>query len=99
MASLQPSNKPPLTLTSILSPTQALKFGRVQGMPDGSDYVIYGAASLRTGAKNASGENISVGCLLKLEMNVQANALRLTVRTLHPAATAALMDTGKALFA
>lgn len=67
-------------------------------MPDSSDYVLYGVASLRTGAKGTNGENISVGCMVKLEMNVQANALRVTLRTVHPAATAALMDTARTLF-
>ena len=45
-------------------------------------YVLYGAASLRTGALAAggSGEKVSVGCMIKIEMNVQANAMRLTVR-------------------
>lgn len=71
----------------------------MSGLPDSSEYVIYGAASMRTGAKSPSGDNISVGCLAKLEMNVQANALRVTLRTVHPAASAALMETIKTLFA
>lgn len=70
----------------------------MEGIPGASDYVLYGAASLRTGAKNANGEKISVGCLGKIEINVQANALRVTFRTLHPAATTALMETVKSLF-
>lgn len=77
--------------------TSLLQFGRVTGMPDESEFVIYGAGSLRTGSLTPTGEKISVGCLVKIEMNVQANALRLTIRTLHPAATAALQSTGKAL--
>jgi hypothetical protein len=76
---------------------QTLKFGRVQGLPDSSDFVIYGAASLKTGARTPTGEKINVGCLVKIEMNLQANALRVTLRTLHPAASSALMDTAKAL--
>ena len=74
-----------------------MKFGRVNGMPDSSEYVIYGAASLRTGAKTGTGEKISVGSLVKLEMNVQANAIRVTFRTLHPAATTAFMEVAKLL--
>lgn len=68
-------------------------------MPDGTEFVIYGACSLRTGAKNPAGEAISVGCMTKIEMNVQANALRVTVRTVHPAASTAIMETVKGLFA
>ena len=51
-------------------------------LADASEYVLYGAASLRTGALAAggSGEKVSVGCMIKIEMNVQANAMRLTVR-------------------
>eukprot|EP00981_Chlorochromonas_danica_P010260 scaffold3058_cov165-Ochromonas_danica.AAC.51 len=74
-----------------------LKFCRVQGLPDSSDYVIYGAASLKTGARTPAGEKINVGCLAKIEMNVQANAMRVTLRTLHPAASNALMETAKEL--
>lgn len=79
--------------------TTALKFGRVVGVPGESDYVVHGAASLRTGAVTATGEKISIGCLVKLEMNVQSNAVRVTVRTLHPAASLAVMATAKALLA
>jgi len=74
-----------------------MKFGRVLGLPDATDYVIYGASSLRTGAKTPAGEKINVGCLVKIEMNIQANALRVTLRTLHPAATTAIMDSAKSL--
>lgn len=87
----------PSQILNALSST--LRFGHVTGLPDSTEYVIYGASSLRTGAKNAAGENISVGCMAKIEMNVQANALRVTLRTVHPAASAALMETVKGLFA
>jgi hypothetical protein len=75
-----------------------LKFGRVLGLQDATDYVIYGASSLRTGAKGPNGEKINVGSLIKIEMNVQSNALRVTLRTVHPAATTALMETTKSIF-
>ena len=39
------------------------------------------------------------GCLVKIEMNVQSNAIRVTARTLHPAATQAVMATAKSLLA
>jgi len=77
--------------------TSALRFGRITGMPDESEYVIYGAASLRTGAVQPSGEKISVGCLVKIEMDVGRNALRITARTLHPAATQTLFACARSL--
>jgi AP-2 complex subunit alpha len=80
--------------------SSALKFGRIKGMPDESDYVIYGAATLRTGAQVPGGgptDKVSIGCLIKIEMNVQANALRVTARTIHPSATNAIMATAKSL--
>ena len=52
---------------------------------------------MRTGTTTPTGEKISIGCLLKLEMNVQSHAIRATLRTLHPAATAAIMATVRAL--
>lgn len=51
--------------------------------------------ALRTGTMTATGEKVTVGCLAKIEMNVQANAMRITFRTLHPSATSALMATAK----
>lgn len=67
-------------------------------MPDESEFVLYGAAQLRTGAVN-NGQKVSIGCLAKIEMNVQANAIRVTFRTQFPAATAAILQTAKALLA
>lgn len=76
----------------------ALKFGRIKGMADESDFVIYGAATLRTGAVVPGGtDKVSIGCLIKIEMNVQANAFRITTRTIHPSATSAIMATAKEL--
>ena len=77
--------------------TKALKFGKVTNMPDESEYVIYGASSLKTGAVGASGEKINVGCLVKIEMNVQSNAIRLSARTLHPAATSSIFECARSL--
>jgi hypothetical protein len=88
----------PVVPESVLAAlTQSLKFAHASGLPDESEYVLYGAASLRTGALAPSGEKISVGCLAKVEMNVQANALRVTFRTIHPVASQALMTTAKTL--
>lgn len=79
--------------------TTALQFGEVVGVTGGSDTVLFGAATLRTGASTPTGEKVSIGCLVKLEINLQANALRVTTRTLHPAATQALLATVKTLLA
>ncbi len=81
----------------LLGMTKALKFGKVTNMPDESEFVIYGASSLKTGAIGPNSEKISVGCLVKIEMNVQSNAIRLTARTLHPAATLAIFECARAL--
>jgi hypothetical protein len=83
----------PEDIQAILSST--LRFSPSSGLPDESEFVLYGAASLRTGAVKPSGEKVTVGCLAKIEMNVQANAMRVTVRTTHPAASTALMFTAK----
>lgn len=74
-----------------------MKYHPIQGMPDGTDFVIYGAASLRTGALNAASEKISVGNLIKLEMNIQANAVRVTIRAVHPSASISLLQVIKSL--
>lgn len=82
--------------TSILMHvTASLKFARIVGMSDESEYVVNGASMIRTGAPGPNGEKISVGCLLKIEMNIQAKKVRLTVRTVHPAATSALFICAK----
>ena len=76
---------------------QILKFGPVHGLDDESQYVIYGAASLRTGALTANGEKITVGSLAKVEMSIETNALRVAIRTLHISASQALMNSAKSL--
>lgn len=79
--------------------SSALRFGRATGMPDESNYVIYGGATLRTGTAvpGHPSDKVSIGCLIKIEMNIEANALRVTTRTIHPSATSAIMQTAKAL--
>jgi len=77
--------------------TSTMKFAHTTGMPDESEYVLYGAASLRTGALTSAGEKISVGCLAKVEMNVEAQAIRVTFRTLHPSASTSMLATIKTL--
>ena len=53
---------------------------------------IQTATALRTGTVNAGGEKISVGCLIRLEMNEAAGAFRLTVRTAVPHVSTALAE-------
>jgi hypothetical protein len=74
-----------------------LKFARVEGLPDATEFVIYGSASLHTGAIGEDGEKVSINCLVKIEMNVQANAMRVTLRSVQPAAAQAILKTVKNL--
>ena len=64
----------------------------VEGVDDGGGTILSGATALRTGTLNAGGEKISVGCLVRLEMNEAAAAFRLTVRTAVPHVSTALSD-------
>ena len=64
----------------------------VEGVDDGNGTILSGATALRTGTMNAGGEKISVGCLVRLEMNEAAAAFRLTVRTAVPHVSTALSE-------
>ena len=64
----------------------------VDGVDDGGGTIMSGATALRTGTVNAGGEKISVGCLVRLEMNEAAGAFRLTVRTAVPHVSTALSE-------
>jgi AP-2 complex subunit alpha len=55
--------------------TEGLKFGRCQGC-DPTPWTVSGAATFRTGAKDLNGNNINVGCLVRVEANPQAGAFR-----------------------
>jgi AP-2 complex subunit alpha len=68
-----------------------LKFGRCQGV-DPTPWTVSGAATFRTGAKDMNGNNINVGCLLRIEANPKANAFRVTTRTLHPLCSKAIKN-------
>ena len=68
-----------------------LKFGRCQGV-DPTPWTVSGAATFRTGAKDANGNNINVGCLVRVEANPKANAFRVTTRTLHPLCSKAIKN-------
>ncbi len=71
--------------------TDGLKFGRCQGC-DPTPWTVSGAATFRTGAKDANGHNINVGCLVRVEANPQAGAYRVTTRTLHPICSRAVKN-------
>ena len=68
-----------------------LKFGRCHGV-DPTLWTVSGAATFRTGAKDANGNNINVGCLVRVEANPKANAFRVTTRTLHPLCSKAIKN-------
>ena len=55
--------------------TDGLKFGRCQGC-DPTPWTVSGAATFRTAAKDVNGNNINVGCLVRVEANPQAGAFR-----------------------
>eukprot|EP00980_Cylindrotheca_fusiformis_P006242 scaffold1336_cov158-Cylindrotheca_fusiformis.AAC.4 len=71
--------------------TNGLKFGRCQGC-DPTPWTVSGAATFKTGAKDANGNNINVGCLVRVEANPQAGAFRVTTRTLHPLCSKAVKN-------
>eukprot|EP00571_Detonula_confervacea_P014705 CAMPEP_0172297618 /NCGR_PEP_ID=MMETSP1058-20130122/569_1 /TAXON_ID=83371 /ORGANISM="Detonula confervacea, Strain CCMP 353" /LENGTH=1006 /DNA_ID=CAMNT_0013006787 /DNA_START=1496 /DNA_END=4516 /DNA_ORIENTATION=+ len=68
-----------------------LKFGQCDGV-DPTPWTVSGAATFRTGAKDANGNNINVGCLVRVEANPKANAFRVTTRTLHPLCSKAVKN-------
>lgn len=71
--------------------TDGLKFGRCPGC-DPTPWTVSGAATFRTGAKDMNGNNINVGCLVRVEANPQAGAFRVTTRTLHPLCSKAVKN-------
>jgi AP-2 complex subunit alpha len=71
--------------------TDGLKFGRCEGC-DTTPWTCSGAATFRTGAKDVNGNNINVGCLVRVEANPQAGAFRVTTRTLHPLCSRAVKN-------
>eukprot|EP00594_Rhizosolenia_setigera_P012913 CAMPEP_0178977564 /NCGR_PEP_ID=MMETSP0789-20121207/24565_1 /TAXON_ID=3005 /ORGANISM="Rhizosolenia setigera, Strain CCMP 1694" /LENGTH=640 /DNA_ID=CAMNT_0020666989 /DNA_START=931 /DNA_END=2853 /DNA_ORIENTATION=- len=71
--------------------TEGLKFGRCRGC-DPTPWTVSGAATFRTGAKDQNGNNINVGCLVRVEANPQAGAFRVTTRTLHPLCSKAVKN-------
>eukprot|EP00934_Nitzschia_sp_Nitz4_P008342 Nitzschia sp. Nitz4//scaffold55_size114948//11408//14736//NITZ4_003882-RA/size114948-snap-gene-0.166-mRNA-1//1//CDS//3329554473//8332//frame0 len=71
--------------------TDGLKFGRCAGC-DPTPWTVSGAATFRTGSKDVNGNNINVGCLVRVEANPQAGAFRVTTRTLHPLCSKAVKN-------
>mmetsp|Transcript_12726 Transcript_12726/g.30905 ORF Transcript_12726/g.30905 Transcript_12726/m.30905 type:complete len:983 (+) Transcript_12726:177-3125(+) len=71
--------------------TKGLKFGRCGGC-DPTPWTVSGAATFRTGSKDVNGNNINVGCLVRVEANPQAGAFRVTTRTLHPLCSRAIKN-------
>jgi len=71
--------------------TDGLKFGRCEGC-DPTPWTVSGAATFRTGSKDSNGNNINVGCLVRVEANPQAGAFRVTTRTLHPLCSKAVKN-------
>lgn len=90
-----PANAPPIDEEYMrriaLIITDGLKFGRCQGC-DPTPWTVSGAATFRTGAKDLNGNNINVGCLMRVEANPQAGAFRVTTRTLHPLCSKAVKN-------
>ena len=68
-----------------------LKFGRCKGV-DPTPWTVSAAGTFRTGAKDMNGNNINVGCLVRIEANPKANAFRVTTRTLHPLCSKAIKN-------
>ncbi|OQS04089.1 AP-2 complex subunit alpha [Thraustotheca clavata] len=57
------------------------------------------AGTFRTGTAAPTGDKISVGCLVRLEANAQANSYRLTVRAVHPDVSVAVKNILKGVLA
>ena len=60
-----------MKISSII--TDGSKFGRCRGC-DPTPWTVSGAATFRTGAKDMSGNNINVGCLVRVEAKPQVGA-------------------------
>mmetsp|Transcript_51734 Transcript_51734/g.155256 ORF Transcript_51734/g.155256 Transcript_51734/m.155256 type:complete len:1059 (-) Transcript_51734:280-3456(-) len=90
-----PPNAPPIDEEYMnrisLIITDGLKFGRCGGC-DPTPWTVSGAATFRTGAKDLNGNNINVGCLVRVEANPQVGAFRVTTRTLHPLCSKAVKN-------
>ena len=77
----------------------ATKMAIAQDLLQSSPNIIMAAGTLKTGTpvQNNPGSKITVGCLIKLEMNANAQAYRLTVRTAIPTVSQHVFTTIKKL--
>jgi hypothetical protein len=73
---------------------KAMKLGNIPATAQG---MVIGAASLKTGTLTERNEKISIGCLVRLQLDQMSGVATVAVRTLHPAATAATMETIKSI--
>lgn len=73
-----------------------LHLAQAQGL-DQNDLSLSAVGSLRTGTAGPDGGKISVGALLRIEVNAQVRAMRITARAVHGTVAAALVNTIKAL--
>jgi len=71
--------------------TSGFRFAKTPGV-DTTALTLSGAATFKTGAKDANGNNISVGCLVRIEANTGASAFRVTARTVHPIVSKAVKN-------
>jgi len=77
---------------------EAMKMALVQD-PAGNDAIILAAATFRTGTVGPDGNKLSVGCLLKLDVNPAESAFRVTVRAVHGKVSVGLKNTARILLA
>jgi len=73
-----------------------LHLAQAQGI-DQNDLSLSAVGSLRTGTAGPDGSKISVGALVRIEINAQVRAVRVTARAVHGTVAAALVNTIKAL--
>ena len=73
-----------------------LHLAQAQGI-DQNDLSLSAVGSLRTGTAGPDGSKISVGALVRIEVNAQVRAVRVTARAVHGTVAAALVNTIKAL--
>jgi AP-2 complex subunit alpha len=75
---------------------EGLHVAQAQGL-DQNDLSLSVAGSFRTATAGPDGSKISVGALLRIEINPQVRAIRVTSRAVHGTVAAALVNTVKAL--
>lgn len=76
----------PERMQKVASLLTSLNFGRCSEVDNATS--VSGCGTYKTGAKDPSGKNISVGMLVRIEAN--ADKFRVTARTLHPTVSASV---------